>query len=109
MKKIIILKTIAILTLLFALADNPYGYYQLLRWFICGLSAYLAYQNYSHNRNVWLWIFVCIAVLFNPIAPIHLNRETWQPIDIFVAILFFISIVFSLVNSYRLKKGNHTK
>ncbi len=57
--------------LFWALADNPYGYYQILRWVVCGLTRYLAYRN---DKNVWAWIFGVTAVLFNPIAPIYREK-----------------------------------
>jgi len=89
---ITIVKIIAILMLFWALVDNPYGYYQILRWVICGLTGYSAYLAYENNKNTWTWIFGIITVLFNPIAPIHLNRELWSIIDIIVATIIFTSI-----------------
>ena len=97
---IIIVKIIAILMLLVALANNPSGYYQILRWVICGLTGYSAYLAYEHGKNAWTWIFGIIAVLFNPIAPIHLNRELWMVIDIIVAAIIFTSL-------FILKYGNN--
>lgn len=35
--------------------------------------------------------FGIIAVFFNPIIPIHFKRDTWQLIDLIVAVLFIIS------------------
>lgn len=75
-----------------ALADNSYGYYQILRWVICGVTGYSAYLAYENKRNVWTWIFGIIAVLFNPISPIHLDRETWSIINIIIAAIIFTSI-----------------
>jgi len=89
---ITIARIIAILMLFWALADNPYGYYQILRWVICGLTGYSAYLAYEGDKNVWTWIFGITAVLFNPIAPIHLPRETWSVINLIVAAIIFISI-----------------
>lgn len=89
---ITIVKIIAILMLFWALADNPYGYYQILRWVICGLTGYSAYLAYENDKNVWTWIFGITAVLFNPIAPIHLSRETWSVINLITAAIIFISI-----------------
>jgi len=85
-------KVVAILFLLGALADNPYGYYQFLRWIVLGAGGYLAYLAYNLGRQMWVWIFGIIALLFNPIAPFYLQRDTWQAIDIVVAIIFLISI-----------------
>jgi Family of unknown function (DUF6804) len=74
--------------LFLALAPWPYGYYQLLRFVVCGVSAYVAFMAYT-GQKIWAaWLFAFIAVLFNPMTPIHLSRELWQAIDLICAILF---------------------
>ena len=90
-------KIIAILFLLGALGDWPYGYYQILRWVVSVSAAYfciLIYNSPKGRSGAWVWIFGAIAVLFNPIVPIYLSKSTWQPIDIVVAIIFFVSIFY---------------
>ncbi len=87
-------KIIAILFLLGALRDNPYGYYQFLRWVILGVGGYLAYLAYNSGRKTWTGIFGVIALLFNPIIPFYIQRDTWQLIDVIVAVIFFISIFY---------------
>lgn len=89
---ITIVKIIAILMLVWAHANNPYGYYQILRWVIAGVTGYSAYFAYEHKKIAWTWIFGIIAVLYNPIAPIHLNREIWSVIDLIIAAIIFTSI-----------------
>jgi len=89
---ITIVKIVAIPMLLWALADNPYGYYQILRWVICGLTGYSAFLAYKNDKDAWTWIFGITAVLFNPIAPIHLPRDTWSFIDLIAAAIIFTSI-----------------
>ncbi len=84
-------KLLAVLSLLGALGDNPYGYYQFLRWLIFAVGVYSAYLSYSFNQKIWPWIFAIIALLFNPIIPFYLSRNTWQPIDVIVAIIFLVS------------------
>ena len=79
---------IVAILLLIALADLPYGYYQFLRWAVCGMAIFMVYVSYSSNIKWFMWVFIVIAVLFNPIIPIHLNREIWRPIDIVSAIIF---------------------
>ena len=74
------------------MADNPYGYYQFLRWVILVVGAYSAYLAYKLEGKSWPWIFGIIAVLFNPIIPFTFQRNTWQFIDVVVAIIFFTSI-----------------
>lgn len=89
---ITIVKIIAIIMLLWALADNPYGYYQILRWVIAGITGYSAYLAYEQGKNAWIWILAITAIMFNPIAPIHLDRETWSVLNIIVAAIIFTSI-----------------
>lgn len=80
--------------LLIAVADLPYGYYQLLRWTTCGVSIFIAFQAYK-MRKAWVtWLFGLIALLFNPIIPIHLTKEIWRPIDLAIAAIFGLSILF---------------
>jgi hypothetical protein len=89
---ITIIKVIAVLVLFGGLADNPYFYYQIQRWFICGLTSYCAYKAYEKHNISWAWIFGVIAVLFNPIAPIYLNREMWSMIDVATAVILIVSL-----------------
>lgn len=91
-RSITIVKIIAIFMLFGALADNPYGYYQILRWVIAGVTGYSAYLAYQQNKISWTWILGITAVLFNPIAPIHLEKETWSVINIITAAIIFTSI-----------------
>jgi hypothetical protein len=85
-------KILAILFLLEALGDNPYGYYQFLRWTMLIIGGYSAYSFYKLRNKIWLLIFSIIALLFNPIIPFTFQRETWQMIDIVVAIIFIVSL-----------------
>ena len=79
---------IAALLLLGALADWPYVYYQLLRWVVCGVAIFVAASAYGWQKLWATWLFGFIAVLFNPVAPIHLSRAAWQPIDVICSMLF---------------------
>lgn len=81
---------IASLMLLGALGQWPYGYYQLLRLVVCGISVYVAFIAYNWHKIWATWLFGFIAVLFNPLIPIHLSRELWQPIDVICALLFVV-------------------
>ena len=68
----------------------PYGYFQFLRLLACGAASFGAYT--LRQRQGWLWTMVIIAVLFNPIAPVRLSRDTWQPIDLATGIAFLASV-----------------
>lgn len=77
--------------LLIAIAELPYGYYIFLRIIVFIVSA-ICVIEYFEKRNFFVYIFSMIAILFNPIIPIHLDKETWIPIDIITSLIFIISI-----------------
>lgn len=85
-----------------ALADWPYGYYQLLRFVTCGVAAYIAYLAYQRQKMWAAWLFGLIAVLFNPLIPVHLNRGAWAVIDFTCALVFVFCALFLK------KKQEHT-
>ena len=88
-----ILKIIVIILSLIALADNPYFYYQILRWVVCGTSAYLAYDSYKNKKDIiWTWIFGITAVIFNPIASFVFGRDIWSVLNVACVIVFITSI-----------------
>lgn len=79
--------------LVLAIAELPYGYYQMLRWVICAVAALTAFVAHTFGRSGWTVVFGTVAVLFNPIAPIYLSRETWAVLDLATAALFLASFV----------------
>lgn len=81
---------IAALMLLGALGSGPYAYYTLLPWVTCSAAVIFALSGYSSGKVWAAWVFGFIAILFNPIAPVYLSRQVWQPIDIGAAILFAV-------------------
>lgn len=52
-----------------------------MRLVVAGLSLYAAFNHSNKDENQF-WILLGIAVLFNPLIPIHLSRAAWMPIDI---------------------------
>lgn len=83
---------VAGVTLLLAIPNGwPYSFYILLRWFIFIVSAIVAYGFYTSKIAAWALVFGGIAFLFNPIAPIYLNKSTWVSLDFISAIIFFIA------------------
>ncbi len=89
---------IAAIMLAGALTKWPYGYYTLLRFIVCGVAVYIAYTAYNWQKMWAVWLFGFVAVLFNPLVPIHFSRELWQIIDIICAILFIV-VAFVLKKS----------
>ena len=100
---ITIVRIIAIIMLFIALEDNPYGYYQILRWVVCGVAGYSAYLAHINNRIAWTWIFGITAILYNPISTIHLARDTWKVLNAITVVVIFVSIIEIKFNLFRTK------
>jgi DNA repair exonuclease SbcCD ATPase subunit len=89
---IIIAKLIAALLLFAALGRHPYDYYTLLRWITCAVCAFTAFQAAEMKKSGWLWVFIIVAIVFNPLVPLRLKRDTWALVDIAAAVLLLLSI-----------------
>lgn len=85
-------RVIAAVMLVLALDRNPYSYYILLRWVVCGVSMYGVYMALKLDKLSWFWCFGSIGLLFNPLIPFYLSRSVWTFVDVAVAILFLVSI-----------------
>jgi hypothetical protein len=81
------LRLVAAAACLLAPLPWPYGYFQLLRWLVSIAAGVSAWDEYGRGRAAGGWTFVAVAVLFNPLAPIHMDRETWVLVDIVTGVL----------------------
>ena len=104
----VIARIVASILLFWALSRHPYGYYTLLRWVVCGVAAYTAYVSNLHNKLPWAWFFGILALFFNPIIPVKLDRATWASIDVAVGIVLPVSIFFVRENLSR-SGGNNVR
>ncbi|MBU0569038.1 hypothetical protein KKC52_13465 [bacterium] len=87
----IVIRLIPLMMLLWALADNPYGYYILLRWVVCAIFAYCAIRAYQMRSTAWILIFGVNAGIYNPIFPVHLGRSMWVFVNIISSLLIIVS------------------
>jgi len=71
----------------------PEGFYQILRFLLCGTCAYFSYICVGQSRKNWAWTLGIIAFLFNPFIPIHFDKEEWRVIDFIVAIVLITFLI----------------
>lgn len=90
------IKILAALILFGGIGRQPYSYYELIRWATCAAALYTAYNFHKEKNIFWMWIFVAFGILFNPIAPFYLARDTWQNLDIIAALVFIIPTFFKV-------------
>ena len=79
--------------LLFCLAPMPYGYYQLIRFVAILAFAYLAYCHFKSEEISLGFLFVALALLFQPFFKVSLGRTLWNIVDVIVAFgLIYLAI-----------------
>lgn len=78
--------------LLLCLLNMPYGFYVLVRFLAMAAFAYLAYLEHKSKNTERMVVFIVLAVLFQPFAPLFLGRLIWNIVDVAVAAyLFYLS------------------
>lgn len=89
---------VCIILLLIAIQPiEEYGYYFFLRWMVTIVAAIICYMSYEQEKRTSMWIAGIIAVLFNPVIPIHLDKEIWKVIDMITAGVFCIFVIIFLI------------
>jgi Family of unknown function (DUF6804) len=90
-----------ILAMLLSLATArlPYGYYTFLRITVCAFTALIAFAGWGDGTisRTWSIAFIAIAILFNPLIPIHLKRTTWFYVDLIAACVILAHLLFMRV------------
>lgn len=87
-----IIAGISVFMLFLAIPKLPYGYYTLLRWVVTISALFSAWVVHDSEHTFWVFLMGGIAILFNPIIPVHLTKDIWVIIDLIVATLFLVSI-----------------
>ena len=81
--------TIAAIAVAIGLLPLPYGYYVLLRLFLCGVSLYFLTRPRG-VREAEKWVLGGLVLLYNPIVPIGLGSKTiWSVINIATVLWFW--------------------
>src|SRR5437879_1684852 len=92
-RPLIVPAVVAVLMLIGTAGSRPLWYFNLLRWVVCATAVALAVHGSSTNKVWAAWVFGALAVLFNPVVPVHFARKTWQPIDAAAGIAFVVGAV----------------
>ena len=80
--------------------QGEYSYYNILRLFTFLFSGYFMVITlndqdgyYANRSSKYPIMFGIIAIVFNPIIPLHLSREIWAPIDILAGVAIIIYFI----------------
>ncbi len=87
-----IIKLTLVFLLFGCLADIPYAYYEFVRFASMVGFAYLAYDAFEHENQRDLFIFIALALLFQPFEKIALGRVLWNVVDVVVAVYLLATL-----------------
>jgi len=90
MPRIVIIS--AAILLLLGIAPVPYGYYIFLRIVATCVFVWGAVVLFSRKSPILPWVYIVLAIIFNPIIQVFFSREVWIGIDLVAAILLLSSI-----------------
>lgn len=91
--------------LLLCLAPMPYGYYTLVRFLATVVFGIYAYRCYMVKKETMTWVFVTLALLFQPFAKVALGRGIWNIVDVIVAIGLIALFFWERNNEKKAGKG----
>ena len=92
--------------LLLCLAPMPYGYFTLVRILATVVFGLYAYRCYVAKKEAFTWVFVTLALLFQPFAKVGLGRTVWNIIDVIVAIGLIALFFWERNERKKVEKGN---
>jgi uncharacterized RDD family membrane protein YckC len=96
-----ICKIISVLLLIGALAPQSPSYFIFLRWAVFISMGIVTYFVYTRKDEKWMWFFIAIACVYNPLIPIYLqNRDLWLILDV----LSITSILMSFSSGEKVNK-----
>ncbi len=76
---------------LFAVLPLPYGYYNMLRVVVTGFALWATWIEYERSKGAMempVIVFGAMALLYNPIIPVHIFKELWVFLNVMTAIAF---------------------
>ena len=93
MSPISTIKLILAIFFFICLLDMPYGYFQLVRFLAMIGFSYLAYDAYENSEKNKAYVFMALAILFQPLIKIALGRDLWNIVDVVVGV-WLLYLVF---------------
>lgn len=77
------------------LLDMPYGFYELVRFLALVGFVALAYEENQNNNSTAVFVYIALALLFQPFFKIALGRELWNVVDVIVAVGLLATLFIS--------------
>jgi|GEM_PF-6659227 len=86
---------VAMVVLFITLFPWDYAFYMLGKVVICAVFVYYCIKNYDKKlfrQREYFWYFLVLAVLYNPLIPVHLfYRMLWIIVDLVVIVFLWVN------------------
>jgi hypothetical protein len=82
----VLIRLITAVMLLIGATKMPYDYYSILRLAVSATSGYMIYLSVNQQKGQWAVFWIALLILFNPVAPVGLKKDTWVVLDIIAGI-----------------------
>lgn len=76
-----------------ALLPLPYGYYMFLRLAVCAYAVFVFTQEQKKGVCFGSVAAAAIALLYNPIFRVHLEKEIWMGVNVVTAVVLVIVFI----------------
>lgn len=80
------------IVLFLCIFNMPYGYYQFVRFISMFGFVYLAYTSNEVNNKKEAFVYIGLAILFQPFIKIALGKTIWNVVDFIVGICLILSL-----------------
>ncbi len=70
----------------------PYLYYTILRYLVGVTAVLLIVRAEELKKAQWVWLWIAVAVVFNPIVPLYLPAHMQAITSLACAFLFALSL-----------------
>jgi hypothetical protein len=98
----LVVAVIASVGVILGFDNQPYGYYMLLRLFLCGASLFFIAGANLMLEDWQRWTLGGFAVLYNPLVPIRLGeKDLWKVLNVATVVFFW----FVALNAKRKQEG----
>lgn len=86
-------KIILAVLLVLCLFKMPYGYFQLIRFIGMASFIWFAYLDNEKIDKSLVILWICSAILINPIIKISLGKSIWNIVDILWALILLATLI----------------
>lgn len=89
----ILARIILLVLILLGILNQPYAYYEFLRVIVFIISIILSIHSFRNpNKTGFEYLYIGMAILYNPIFPIHATKDTWVIFNILTIIPLGLSL-----------------